>query len=924
MSTIVRLYAHPVAGAEQRFKAESIGAWLLQHYGDAQQVGVQVFAGEPSAETEITGNVAALLASDAPEYVVLQSPGDGFTAFQIFQIVVAVISVGAALMASSPTMPVNVNRAQQSPNNALGARENQVRIGQRVEDIFGTVKATPSLMMPTYSKYTQHRKYEYGYYCVGRGYLDTAEISDGESLIANITGSSAAVYWPFSSPNGGVPVLQVGAPIIDPVLTVARSIEVDGITLKPLNQLQLTPGETYSFEPSGTGDVIRQDRKAPNMNSIMEPGDEITVAMPDKAVGSLASASADATGFHVLGGGDVGWVDPFASFRVGDVVAVVSAEDATNNGSYTVVAVDAIGNMQVSPVPADKVALETSFTVLRNYSGTYTVNGVADGFIELNTSTFLAPLTIAPATITVVTDTPVTEYTDWVTLVAPERTEVWVNIVAPNGLYKDDGGQSTETVEFELSIERLDPVTLAPTGVVEIITSTLSGSVQEERADTLESTTAWTGPARVRMRRTSQHDFDFNGRVSDEIKWADLYSVTPVAQAHFGNKTTIHTVTQATSRSTAVKTRQLNCIASRLLPIYSDGAFSGAFDAEGRHVSGSIGATSRLVDIIAAVAADPLIGARDLSTDVDLVQIASVQSQLDAWHAEAGQFNYTFDTDNMAFEETVMAIANAGFCTAFRQNGKIRLALDRAQASSTALFTHRNKKPGAETITRKFAADGDYDGVEFLYVDPDTQQTETILLPLDGSAIKPLKFEIPGIRSFAQAWFRANREYYKLKGQRLSIETSTTMDARSLLPNARIDIVDNTRFKSFDGEVVGQAGLKLNLSQPVQFEPGEPHSIVLMQRDGAVQSIPVTPGESSRQVVLRHAPAEAIVTQPGEEGVRTIYSFASDSARAAQAWLVQEIDLADGMYPVVRGINYSAAYYQADSLPVPDKATIIN
>ncbi|MDY0746566.1 host specificity factor TipJ family phage tail protein [Paucibacter sp. R3-3] len=926
--TTIRLYTHPIAGAEQVFEAPSIGEWLLSHYGDAPQVGVHVFEGEPSADTEITGNIDALLANAAPEYVVLQSPGS--SPYEWVQVILVVLSVAQALMATPATMPANVNRTQQSPNNALGNRENQVRVGQRIEDIYGTVLAIPSLMMPTYYKYIQNRKYEYGYYCVSRGYCELSQVQDGQSLIEAISNASAAVYWPFTSPNSGdAPHLQIGPAIIDKVLTVARSNEVDGLILKPLNQLQLARGETYTFTPDPGGDVITQQTKKPNINAIVDPGDEIIITMADVPVISTAIVQAFGGKFNATGVGGEGWEDPFADLRVGDSIAVASTDDPTNDGTYTVAAIDNLGHLTTTPAPVDRGSpAETTFTVTRNYSGSRTVIGVADGFMILSGAVFLSEI-VAAATIDDLADAPapgqpVTEYTDWVTLRAANRTEVWVNIVAQNGLYKDDGGLSAETVGFEISIERLDPGTFVPTGVVEIITASLSGSVSEERADTIEHATAWTGPARVRMRRTSQHDYDFQGRVQDEIAWADLYSVTPEARLHFGNLTTLQTVTEANSRSTAVKTRQLNALSARLLPTFDGTGFSGAFDATGRLVSGTISATSRLVDIIAAVALDPKIGARDLDADLDMAQIYAVQQQLDAWHPEVGQFNYTFDSDNIAFEETVETIANAGFCTGYRQNGRIRLALDRQQSASTALFTHRNKQPNSETITRKFVADGDYDGIEFQYSDPDTQQTETIKLPLDGSARSPKKFEIAGIRSFAQAWFRANREFFKLKGQRLSIETKTTLDARALLPNARIDIVDNTRFKAYDGEVISQQGLTLTLSQRVAFEVGEPHSIVLMKRDGTLDSISVSAGAKANQVILARPPAEAIVTVPGPDGIRTIFSFASDSRRQAMAWLVSEIDLADGQYPTVRAVNYSDAYYQMDRQPVPESAGVIN
>lgn len=837
--TRIRLYDHPFAAVAPRvFEVPSLAEWLLEHYGPAPTVTVQIFAGEPCAENEISQDAKAILAGGCDEYVILQSPGEPFT---IFMVVMVVVAVAAVVLMPKPVMPGNVNRTQQSPNNALSGRENQVRLLERVEDIYGTVKAIPSLMMPTYTKYIGNKEYEYGYYCVGRGYYDIFFLSDGDTPIENITGASAAVYEPFTSPNSGhAPQLQIGPAIIDDVLTVTRAVEVDGITLRAYNQAQLGGGN-YDFRSSGE---IQQRSKEPNFNAVL---------------------------------------------HVGDMVDVSGAVDG--------------------PEP-------------ESFSGTYEVTAVGDGFIIVANPSWSGTYFDVPASVQLVGNSADTT-TAWVTLPATDRTQVWCNIVAPNGLFKDNGGKASATVSVQVDIERLDN-NLTPTGQVETVNGSLTGASTEEYADTIEHATSWTGPARVRMRRVTPYDYDFNGTVQDEVKWADLYSVSPVGKMDFGNKTTIHTVTQATARATAVKSRQLNCIASRKLPIYNGAYFSGIINAYGKHVFGTIAATSRIVDIIAAVSEDPKIGARDLEAEVDIAQIWSVQQQLEIWNPACGQFNYTLDSDGMSYEETIVSIANAAFCIAYRQNGKIRLALDRAQPASTALFTHRNKKPRSETITRKFASDAEYDGVEFVYVDPDTNQSETIMLPLDGSYTKAKKFEIAGIRSFPQAWLRANREYYKLMGQRITIETTTTPDARSLLPNARIDVVDNTRFKSYDGEVVGQSGMTLTLSQDVAFAPGAPHSIVLMRRDGSIQSIACTPGAAANQVVLQSLPSEAVVTQGGVDGIRTIYSFAADSARGAMAYMVQEIDLSDGDYATIRAINYSDSYYQMDNAPIPNKQSILN
>lgn len=616
----------------------------------------------------------------------------------------------------------------------------------------------------------------------------------------------------------------------------------------------------------------------------------------------------------------------FDSYRVGDQVIVYSPTVTDNNGTYTIAGLSA-GQIDVTPPPPvpGLVAPDMTFTVVRNYTGTYAVAGVGDGLIQLAApSTFPAPLENAVASIQRVSAEPVTEWADWVTLASLTRTQVWNNFVAAQGMYADAGGRSAVSVTLEVQMERLSLVSLAPTGQVETATITLSGSVQDQRADTLESVTAWTGPVRVRARRVTPFDYDFQGTIVDEVKWQDLSAVSPVDKSHFDDLTTIHTITKATERATASRQRQLNVLASRLIPLWTGSAYSGVLDSDGRLVSGTLGLSSRVADIIAAVVMDPKIGARP-SDEVDIVQMLGVQAQLDSWSTAAGQFNFTLDSDSMSLEETINLIADAGFCKAYRQSGKIRISADIAQSVNRKAFTHRSKAyPPRETLTRTFANDSEYDGVELQYADPDTEANETITLPLDGSSVRPKKIEVSGIRSFAQAWFRANREWAKLQGQRLAIETQCTVDARALVPGARVLIVDNTKIAAMDGEVLHQEGLMLRLSQPVVFTPGQNHSIVLVKRDGSLEAIPVTAGLDVRQVVLQYAPAEAVVVEYTADGHRTQFSFAADDARAGQAFLVQRIDRPQDGYVTISAVNYSDSYYAADTQPVPDKYSVIN
>lgn len=939
--TIVRLHAHPFSGEPPQVElAPNLAEWLLARYDGRPPVNWRVYEGEPTLATDISADAAAILRSDAQYYTVLETPGDPVSIL-INAAISFALSAAISFFFSKDPQSLD-NRSQESPNNQLAERENRVRPLERVEDIYGTVRAIPSLMMPTYVKYISHKKVEYFYGCIGRGYYDVSDVREGDTALSGIRGASAAIYAPFTSPNSGSPQATIGPAITDTIKNVSRSTGVDRITLKAANQLQLSPGMSYWFYGPGPGDasvpsssldIIYQldGFRRPNVAVVAEAGQNITISMSNASstrIDTSAAMTVDAatktytstvTGyFRGVVNGTLVDIDP-ASFT-----------DPNNVGLKNVVS-HTDQSITVAEVVFDETATgDVTMVMTVNYSGIRTIAGVASGYITMTGPSKISPFDyplgsgFVGVTATITVSNGLTDWTDWFTLPDVDRTQVWTNVVAASGMYKDNGEKQGTTVAYQVQIEQLDS-NLNPTGVVETVSGSITGATSNERAQTLEDTTAWTGPARVRARRTTSFDYTYSGAVVDEITWVDLYGVSPVTKLHFGNKTTIHTVTRSTIDSTAVRRRELNCLAARKLPTYNGTTFSGTFDEDGALATGTISATSKVVDIIAAVSADPKIGNRSLTDDVDMAQLWATQQALDAWNTQCGQFNYTFDSDSISFEETVKAIADAAFCTPYRQNGKIRLALDRPQSASVALFTHRNKKPRAETITRKFASDAEYDGVELVYADPETEKQETIRLPLDGSYTKLKKVEVPGIRSYEQAWFRANREYKRLIGQRLSIETETTADARALLPNSRVDIVDNTRFKSWDGEVVGQSGLTLTLSRDVEFIPATPHSIVLMKRDGAIESIACTAGAQANQVVLAAPPAEAVVTTATNSGgQRTIFSFATDSARGAMAWLVTEIGASDGQYVRVRAVNYRDDYYTADEQAVPAKAGVIN
>lgn len=88
--------------------------------------------------------------------------------------VILIIAIAVAAVAilvihflkPSPSIP---NTQQTSPNNSLTERSNQVRINQRIPDIFGEVQSIPDMIMVPYRIFVDNRELEIAYMCVGRG-----------------------------------------------------------------------------------------------------------------------------------------------------------------------------------------------------------------------------------------------------------------------------------------------------------------------------------------------------------------------------------------------------------------------------------------------------------------------------------------------------------------------------------------------------------------------------------------------------------------------------------------------------------------------------------------------------------------------------------------------------------------------------------
>ena len=773
-------------------------------------------------------------------FSIIETPGATFVPY----IIMAVVAVAAYLLI--PTIPStgSYNQQAESANNSLTNRNNEPRPYKRVYDVCGQVQVIPSDIMLSYRKFSGGAEYEYGYYYVCRDYIACKEFLDGDTLIEYITGSAVSVYHPHTRPGFGSPAYQVGDAITEGIYTVYRSNEIDGVVLR-----------------------------APN---------EILISIPNTASATYVSTNrgriTDLTGDSDFSG----------KFKVGDSVVVsdVVVYSSINGGLGFPLNTDLGGTFAV----IDATETEILFDVTsKNNEWSIILGGT-------QTISIGSPK-ISPV------DSIERSYSDWVSISRIKPKEIWANIVARQGLYKDNGKNRISTsVDAEVQYQFLDE-SGSPVGSIYSVTATISGDDSDEKGMTIEAVLGSQSAVRVRARRITPKDFGYKGTVVDEIVFRDLYGAIPDETPDYGNFTTIHSKRKRTPRATSVKQPQLKLTGTEMLFKYLG---NGVFDTVRTENTQAVQSLIRLLR-------DPVVGNLSLTT-ANMDRLIATQSEIEAYFGtpNAGQFCYTFDDYKTTSQGIISTIAKAVFCSAYRTGHAIDMYFERPQLGPSRIFTSRSKIPGSEKWTTKFIDRERYDSVEYTWTNPKTNIKETIKIPEDGG-VNTETIDGIGVRNYQQANWAAWRAFNKNIYRTTWVDVTTTADGKFVKPWQAIGVVKGSRVAPYDGYVISVNGLKLTLSQPVEFIYGDDHYIQLKRRNGTVEAVRVVAGGSKREVVMLSTPSEEIYT--GNNALKTEFSFGAEQRHKANMIIPATIDPdSNGDTVQITGYNYSDMYYANDGV----------
>lgn len=802
------------------------------------------------ADKDVTKDFELLANSKrADVFHIVESAGGGGSGFFHYAFdALGLIKGITKLLSPQPSTSSNLSNSQgQSANNSLTDRNNKSRPYERAYDICGTVQSIPNDLMTVYKTYNSSGNIiEYGYYCIGRGPLDTpaSGITDGDTKMSEITGSSAAVYPPFVTPNNGSPSVLVGDAITEKLYITVTSNEIDGATLKAQNDLASNVG----------------DSSTASYNSALQRG-------------TITDNTGDSEFNQYLKVGDMAKLTNIVCDLPGD------GTEAILNGTYPVVSISATDIvLNVSSNPSEWAEMGAT---------TYAIQAADDATVG-PVSTYDASLT------------------DWVTMDRIKQERLVVNIGAEQGMYKDDGNRKRSTsVTCEAQYQLLDDNGVAY-GPIYTAQGTVTGRSADDTGVTIFANLPTPSACRVRCRRVTNKDFDFNGQVVDEVKYNNLYGQVRDTTPDYGNLTTVHTARRQTARATSIKSPQLKMLVTERLYKYLG---NGVFDT-------SLSNNTQAVQSLIRLLRDPIVGNLNL-TAANMDRLLATQNEIETYFQNplAGQFCYTFDSYDTTTQDIISAIADAVFCYSYREGSSVLFDFDRPRQGPEMVFTHRSKIPDSEKWTRNFNDRSTYDSLKFGYIDPATNVKETISIPPEGG-VKTETYDSKGIRNYQQAFWAAWRRYQRNTLNRVSVDFSSTEEGVFVRPGRAISVVKGSRVSPYDGYVVSvnpANTLELTLSQNVEFTPGDEHFIILKKRDGSVQSVEVVAGSSDRKVIMLSAPQETIYT--GNNAQKTEFSFGSEERHKAQMMVVTTVSPSGDRTAKISGYNYTQEYYAKDGVP---------
>ncbi|SDS04115.1 Putative phage tail protein [Halopseudomonas litoralis] len=223
----------------------------------------------------------------------------------------------------------------------------------------------------------------------------------------------------------------------------------------------------------------------------------------------------------------------------------------------------------------------------------------------------------------------------------------------------------------------------------------------------------------------------------------------------------------------------------------------------------------------------------------DDINMAELRRLHDIWSARGDYYDDMIE-DNGTVKQVLNDALGAGFAELTVQRGLIHPVRDepRSTFDDAFMFSAQNYLAGGGLVktTEMFKHD-DFDGVDVEYIDPDTNQWETVKCRLPGDlGLRVDKIRVQGVKDRTRAWRIGMRHRRALQYRRTQFSWSTEMDLFNCGYMSFVSLTD-------DVPGYGQSALVENVeyrdgkallesTEPLHWEEGQSYLIGLRRPDG--------------------------------------------------------------------------------------------
>lgn len=313
-------------------------------------------------------------------------------------------------------------------------------------------------------------------------------------------------------------------------------------------------------------------------------------------------------------------------------------------------------------------------------------------------------------------------------------TAIGIDTLLPRGLFyaNDAGGQDALEVRWTVQARAVNDAGEATTGWQILGEEVINAA----SPDTIRRSYRYSVvPGRYEVRVMRGDHKDTRARAGHELRWGEVrgYLVNPSLPAGI---TFLAVKMRATDNLSMRSSRLINCLVTRMLPIWSPST------------GWSVPQATRSIAWTFADAVRSSYGAKLADSRIDLPALYRLDQ---TWAARGDQFDAVFD-QKVTVWEALTRIARCGRAVPYLQSGVVRLVRDEPKTLPVARFTTANIVKGSFKLQYVMPGEETADAVTVEFFSPKTWKPAEVTVSLPGSTqTNPATVNLFGCTSQTQA-----------------------------------------------------------------------------------------------------------------------------------------------------------------------------